>query len=83
MLTTNTTLEMLMKSSDEKLLWTRKDVSTYLGVSLSTVSNYINAEENPLESIKLGSAKKSAIRIPIEGLASFIENLKNDSGAKK
>jgi len=76
----NTTLEMLMQSSGSRLLWTKSEVGSVLGVSQSSVNNYINADINPLRSVKLGVAKKSAIRIPIEALASFIDNLISDKG---
>ena len=69
-----------MQSSDGRLLWTKSEVGSVLGVSQSSVNNYINADVNPLGSVKLGAAKKSAIRIPIEKLANFIDNLTSNKG---
>ena len=78
MIPTNTTLDMLKKSSNGKLLWTKKEVGSVLGVSESSVSNYMTLENNPLGFVKLGAGKKSAIRIPIESLAAFIDALSNE-----
>lgn len=78
MIPTNTTLDMLKKSSNGKLLWTKKEVGSVLGVSESSVNNYMTLENNPLGFVKLGSGKKSAIRIPIESLATFIDALSNE-----
>ena len=69
-------LQKLMEQFDNKLLLNKKEVASVLGVSLSSVSNYINENENALNSVKLGSGKKSAIRVPIESLANFLTNLK-------
>ena len=74
----NTTLENLMQGSNGRLLWTVKEVGSVLRVSQSSVNNYINADINPLGSVKLGSGKKSAIRVPVEKLASFIDSLASD-----
>jgi len=69
-------LQKLMEQFENKLLLSKKEVASVLGVSLSSVDNYINADENALDSVKLGSGKKSAIRVPIESLANFLTNLK-------
>ena len=72
----NDILKKLMEQFDNKLLLSKKDVASVLGVSISSVDNYINTDINALDSVKLSSGKKSAIRIPIESLASFIANLR-------
>ena len=69
-------LQKLMEQFDNKLLLSKKEVALVLGVSISSVDNYINENENALGSVKLGSGKKSAIRVPIESLANFLTNLK-------
>ena len=69
-------LQKLMEQFDNKLLLNKKEVASVLGVSLSSVDNYINAEKNTLQSVKLGVGKKSAIRVPIESLATFLANLR-------
>ena len=73
----------LMEQFDNKLLLSKKEVASVLGVSLSSVDNYINADVNALQCVKLGTGKKSAIRIPIESLAHFIANLKSTSNISK
>ena len=73
----NDILQKLMEQFDNKLLLKKKEVALVLGVSISSVDNYINTETNSLGSVKLGDGKKSSIRIPIESLANFITNLKD------
>ena len=72
----NDILQKLMEKFDNKLLLSKKEVASVLGVSLSSVDNYINADENALDSVKLAAGKKSAIRVPIESLANFLTNLR-------
>ena len=69
------TLEKLRDTFEGKLLLSKGEVSEVLSVSVASINNYITQEKNPLLSVKLGSSKKSAVRIPIESLASFIDNL--------
>ncbi len=69
------TLEKLRDTFEGKLLLTKGEASKILSVSVASINNYITQENNPLVSVKLSSSKKSAVRIPIESLASFINNL--------
>jgi len=69
------TLKILKNNFNNKILLTKKEVGDALGVSQSSVNNYINLKSNPLRFVKLGGTMKSAIRIKLEDLASFIDNL--------
>ena len=75
MISSSTTLEILRKSPIDELFWTKSQVGSILGVSISSVNNYMALEKNPLGFVKLGAGKKSAIRIPVEALAKFIDGL--------
>ena len=72
------TFNMLKDSFNGKLLLSKQEASQALGVSMSSINNYMNLLDNPLGYVKLGGTKKSAIRIPTENLAKFIDaNLHN------
>ena len=76
------TINMLKNIFEDKILLTKEEVSNVLGISLSSVNNYITLSNNPLKYIKLGRTKRSAIRIRIEDLAHFIDVMSlNDLGA--
>ena len=69
------TLRILKENFNNKILLTKKEVGATLGVSQSSVNNYINSHRNPLRCVKLGATMKSAIRVKLEDLAFFIDNL--------
>lgn len=69
------TLNILKDNFNNKVLVTVQEAADTLGVSRSSVNNYINLKTNSLKSVKLGGTKKSSIRIMLVDLANFIDNL--------
>ena len=68
----------LLENRYNKVLLSIKETADALGVSRSSVNNYINLEIHPLKCIKLGGTKKSALRIKIVDLASFIDGMESN-----
>ena len=70
----NETTEILntLVKQVNKVMLTKKEVALLLGVSTTTIDNYVKREINPLSFIKFGKGAKSPIRFHITSIATFI-----------
>jgi len=73
-----TTLEWLNATHKGKKYVTKGEAGEVLSVSIASINNYMVQDKNPLEFVKLGSnSKQGAVRISLESLAKFIDNLES------
>lgn len=66
-------LNELLKETDNLLL-TKKETAKLLGVSTTTIDNYMNRKVNPLSFIKYGKGSQSPVRFHITSIATFLAN---------
>lgn len=64
----------LFQSYPQTQIFTKKEVSKILSVSLSTIDNYLGFENGKLNYIKFDSKNKSTIRITKEDLIVFLNS---------
>jgi len=78
MIQNQTTLEWLNATHKGKKYISKAEAGEVLSVSVASINNYMVQDENPLEFVKLGSnSKQGAVRISLESLAKFIDNLES------
>ena len=77
----NETLEILeyLKKRIDKVMLTKKEVALLLGVSTTTIDNYIKREMNSLSFIKFGKGSKSPIRFHLTSIATFLYKNKENT----
>jgi hypothetical protein len=61
-----------LKETYNKTMINKKELSIELGVSVSTINNYIVQGYGVPEYVKLGNAKNAKVLFPIASVASFL-----------
>ncbi|QOY50914.1 hypothetical protein [Candidatus Sulfurimonas baltica] len=73
-----TTLEWLEDTFKGARYVSKPQAGKVLSVSTASINNYMTQHQNRLESVKLNpQSKQSAVRISLDSLATFIDNLSN------
>jgi predicted DNA-binding transcriptional regulator AlpA len=70
----NGILQMLKDSFPKKMTLNKKEVSGVMGISLSTLDNYIARGYKLPKYIKMGNSKNSVVRFNIVDVAKFLAN---------
>ena len=77
------TFHMLRNIYPDKLFLNKNETGNILGISESGVLNYINSNNSvKLKSTKFGTSSKSALRIKLSDLATFIDELSSQNKEK-
>jgi predicted DNA-binding transcriptional regulator AlpA len=74
-----TILDTLSVLTNQKMLLTKTELSKILGVSRTTIDNYMKRDDNPLSFIKFGKSVKSPVRFHLKSVALFLFNNKENS----
>ena len=67
-------INILLKHLNNKYILSKKDISSFLDVSISSVNNMMNQDKDKLKHIKFGSGKQGGVKFNINDFAEYLEN---------